>query len=99
MKIIKLNGRFSMYREGYKHALRWNEGYCREVVLYERAMQEIPKMVRDIRSHATETVFARELNQLDEQSRALLEDVINYMEKKYISMPIKLAKEILLEKS
>ena len=65
----------------------------------ERAMQEIPKMVRDIRSHATETVFARELNQLDEQSRALLEDVINYMEKKYISMPIKLAKEILLEKS
>jgi glutamyl-tRNA reductase len=44
-------------------------------------------------------VFARELNQLDEQSRAILEDVINYMEKKYISGPIKLAKEILLEKS
>jgi glutamyl-tRNA reductase len=65
----------------------------------ERAMQDIPKMVREIRSHATETVFARELNQLDEQSRAILEDVINYMEKKYISMPIKLAKEILLEKS
>jgi glutamyl-tRNA reductase len=65
----------------------------------ERAMQEIPKLVRDIRSHATETVFARELNQLDEQSRAILENVINYMEKKYISVPIKLAKEILLEKS
>ena len=41
MKIIKLNGRFSMYREGYKHALRWNEGYCREVVPYEQAMQEM----------------------------------------------------------
>ena len=65
----------------------------------ERAMQDIPKMVRKIRSEATETVFARELNQLDEQSRAILEDVINYMEKKYISGPIKLAKEILLEKS
>lgn len=65
----------------------------------ERAMQDIPKMVRKIRSDATETVFARELNQLDQQSRAILEDVINYMEKKYISGPIKLAKEILLEKS
>lgn len=65
----------------------------------ERAMQDIPKMVRKIRSDATETVFVRELNQLDEQSRAILEDVINYMEKKYISGPIKLAKEILLEKS
>ena len=41
MKIIKLNGRFSMYREGYKHALRWNEGYCREVAPYEQAMQEM----------------------------------------------------------
>jgi hypothetical protein len=41
MKIIKLNGRYSMYSEGYKHALRWNEGYCREVVPYEQAMQEM----------------------------------------------------------
>jgi len=65
----------------------------------ERAMQDIPKMVREIRSHATENVFARELNQLDGHSRAILEDVINYLEKKYISGPIKLAKEILLEKS
>lgn len=65
----------------------------------ERAMQEIPKMVREIRSNATEKVFARELNQLDEQSRGILEEVINYMEKKYISGPMKIAKEILLEKS
>ena len=30
-----------MYREGYKHALRWNEGYSRDVVPYEQAMQEM----------------------------------------------------------
>jgi hypothetical protein len=41
MKVIKLNGRYSMYREGYKHALRWDEGYSREVGPYERAMQEM----------------------------------------------------------
>jgi glutamyl-tRNA reductase len=65
----------------------------------ELAMQEIPKMVREIRSNATERVFARELNQLDDQSRGILEEVINYMEKKYISGPMKIAKEILLEKA
>ena len=41
MKVIKLNGRFSMYREGYTYALRWVEGYSRGVVPYEKAMQEM----------------------------------------------------------
>ena len=41
MKIIKLNKRFSMGREGYTHALRWVEGYSRYVVPYEQAMQEM----------------------------------------------------------
>jgi hypothetical protein len=41
MKVIKLNGRYSMYSEGYTHALRWNEGYSHGVGPYERAMQEM----------------------------------------------------------
>ena len=63
----------------------------------ELAMQEIPKKVREIRTYATETVFARELSQLDPHSRELVLNMMQYMEKKYISVPMKMAKEILLE--
>lgn len=63
----------------------------------ELAMQDIPKKVREIRAHATENVFARELEQLDPQSRELVMNMMQYMEKKYISVPMMLAKEILLE--
>jgi glutamyl-tRNA reductase len=65
----------------------------------ELAMQDIPKKVREIRAHATETVFARELSQLDPQSRELVLNMMQYMEKKYISVPMKMAKEILLEQA
>jgi glutamyl-tRNA reductase len=34
---------------------------------------------------------------MDAQSREILEKVIGYMEKKYISGPMKLAKEIILK--
>lgn len=63
----------------------------------QRALGEIPKMVKDIREHATQNVFAREIDQLDEQSREVLDKLMAYIEKKYISVPMKMAKEILLD--
>lgn len=64
----------------------------------ELAMQDIPKTVHEIRKVATEDVFAKELSDLDLESKEVLEKVIDYLEKKYISVPMKMAKEILLEK-
>jgi len=64
----------------------------------ERAMQEVPQKVREIREFATNSVFARELENMDDASREVLEKVLTYMEKKYISVPMKMAKEIMLEK-
>ena len=63
----------------------------------ELAMKEVPKIVREIREHATANVFARELNQLDEQSREIVDKMLIYLEKKYISVPMKMAREILLD--
>lgn len=63
----------------------------------ELAMKEVPKIVREIREHATTNVFARELNQLDEQSREIVDKMLIYLEKKYISVPMKMAREILLD--
>lgn len=62
----------------------------------ERAMQSIPETIRDIKATALGSVFAKDLENLDEEARELLEKIMNYMEKKYISIPMKLAKEVLL---
>lgn len=61
----------------------------------ERKMQSIPKKVKEIRSVAVNSVFSRELENLDEESKEVLEKILNYMEKKYVSIPMLMAKEML----
>ncbi|HEY0031131.1 MAG TPA: glutamyl-tRNA reductase [Bacteroidia bacterium] len=62
----------------------------------ELAMSEVPKKVKEIRETANE-VFAKELQGLDVQSKEVLDKILAYMEKKYISVPMKMAKDILIE--
>jgi glutamyl-tRNA reductase len=63
----------------------------------ERAMRSIPDTIKEIRNTAMGSVFARDLEQIDDHSRELLEKIISYMEKKYISIPMKMAREVLLD--
>ncbi len=65
--------------------------------MVELAMSDVPKMVRDIKEMALGTVFAKEVSSLDEQAKETLDKILAYVEKKYISVPMKMAKEILLE--
>jgi len=62
----------------------------------EVAMRQVPEKIKEIRNNAINTVFAEELSGMDQQSREILEKVINYMEKKYISVPMIMAKDILI---
>jgi glutamyl-tRNA reductase len=62
----------------------------------ELAMRQVPEKIKEIRKTAINSVFADEVQGLDEQSREVLEKVMNYMEKKYISVPMIMAKEILI---
>ncbi len=62
----------------------------------EIAMSAIPESVKDIRKQAVEQIFAKEIYELDNDSRELMLRVLDYMERKYISIPMKLAKEVLL---
>ena len=41
MKIIKLDKRYSMYKEGYTHAMRWTNWEPRKVNPYEAAMRKL----------------------------------------------------------
>jgi glutamyl-tRNA reductase len=62
----------------------------------EVAMRQVPEKIKEIRHTAINSVFADEVQNMDAQSREVLEKVINYMEKKYISVPMIMAKEILI---
>jgi glutamyl-tRNA reductase len=62
----------------------------------ELAMRQVPEKIKEIRNTAINSVFADELQGMDQQSRDVLERVINYMEKKYISVPMVMAKDILI---
>ncbi|RYG16990.1 MAG: glutamyl-tRNA reductase [Chitinophagaceae bacterium] len=74
-----------------------------ELVLRQRkieiAMSDVPKKIKEIRHTAINGVFADEINTLDDNSRAVLERVMDYMEKKCISVPMVMAKEILVKNS
>ena len=64
----------------------------------ELAMREVPEKVKQIRATAMNDVFKNDLDQLDDASKEVLEKIIGYMEKKYMSMPMLMAKDILLKK-
>ncbi|GAB5417377.1 MAG: glutamyl-tRNA reductase [Crocinitomicaceae bacterium] len=66
--------------------------------MVELAMRSVPEKVKEIRSNAIENVFHDELASLDNESREVVEKIMGYMEKKYMSMPMLMAKEILLKK-
>lgn len=64
----------------------------------EIAMREVPNKVKEIKNTAINEVFKQDITSMDDQSREVLERVIGYMEKKYMSMPMLMAKDILLKK-
>ncbi len=63
----------------------------------ELAMKGVPEKIRDIKSRAMNDVFAKEISTMDEHSKDVLYKVLDYMEKKCISVPMLMAKEIILD--
>ncbi len=63
----------------------------------ERAMAEVPSKMKEIKDVAINTIFAKEIQGMDPSSKEVMEKVLVYLEKKYISLPMKMAKEILLD--
>jgi len=61
------------------------------------AMKEVPQAIKEVKSHALNNVFKQEVDSLDANTRELLERVLTYMEKKCIGIPMKAAKEAILE--
>lgn len=75
------------------------EEYLSEFPIYfrqrqvERALQTVPSEIKAIKQHALDKVFHKRLKTLDSETRELLEEMMSYMEKRCISIPMKAAKE------
>lgn len=65
----------------------------------EIAMRKVPEQVKEIKRVAIEEVFAKDLEEMDTSSKEVLDKVVKYMEKKYMSTPMLMAKEILLKEN
>ena len=64
----------------------------------ELAMSEVPQKIKEIKDIAVNEVFSKELEAMTNDSKEVLDKMLAYIEKKYISVPMKMAKEIFLEK-
>lgn len=62
----------------------------------ELAFGEIPRQVKAIHELACNEVFAKDIGTLDENSKAVLNKVLAYVEKKYNAIAMKTAKNVLL---
>jgi len=62
----------------------------------ELAMRQLPHEIKAVRHKAVNEVFHKDIEQLDENARALLDEVLRYMEKKCIGIPMRVARETLL---
>ena len=62
----------------------------------EVAMRQVPVEIKAIKAKALNEVFQKEVADLDESTRELLERMLSYMEKKCIGIPMKAARELSL---
>lgn len=60
----------------------------------EKTMSQVPQEIHNIKKHAIETVYKKKLDLLDEDARSLVIEMLDYMEKKCVSIPIKAAKNL-----
>ena len=62
----------------------------------ELALIDIPSEVKALKNKALNEVFSKDLELLDDEAKKVLENMMNYMEKKYIGIPMKIAKKTIL---
>ena len=63
----------------------------------EIAFREVPEAIKAVKTKAINEVFRKEVEVLDEHTRELMERMMSYMEKKCIGIPMKVAREVMIQ--
>ena len=58
-----------------------------------RALQHVPRQIKQVRQHAVTEVFAKEMAELDEDALDLVHRMMAYMERRCIGIPMQAARE------
>lgn len=63
----------------------------------ENAFSEVPKTVKSLHDSELEKIFKTKLKHFNSDDKELVEEFINHLAKKFIQIPMKMAKEVMLE--
>jgi glutamyl-tRNA reductase len=73
------------------------EGFFRARQI-ELALSDVPKQIKALTDHAVNNLFSEDVALLDSQSRATLDKIVAYLERRCIAIPLQVAKENLVGK-
>jgi len=60
----------------------------------EKVFLHIPEEIKSIKKHAMDVVFKKDMEEMDEETRDLFQRMLNYMERRCISVPMIAAKNL-----
>lgn len=76
-----------------KHLLDFSNLYERRKI--ERALSHLPDEIGKIKDRALQLVYKDKIDSLPSETQELISEIANYMEKKYVAAPMKMAKNII----
>lgn len=63
----------------------------------QKVLTQVPKEIKAIKHKVLEEKYKKEIDLLDDRTRELIHEMMNYMEKSCVSVPMRLAKESVVE--
>ena len=75
-----------------QHLEEWKKMHDRRRV--ERALSDLPAEINKVKDRALNKVYKSKIENLSPEAQALISEIANYMEKKCVAVPMKMAKEI-----
>lgn len=63
----------------------------------EKALVELPEKIKEVKERALEKVYKKEIAELDPHAQKLIAEMMDYMEKKCVGIPMKVAKATVAE--
>lgn len=73
-----------------KHVQNFDKVYQQRQI--EKALTQLPHKIKEVKERALEKVYKKEIEELDPSAQKLIAEMMNYMEKKCVGIPMKVAK-------
>lgn len=73
-----------------KHVHNFDKIYQQRQI--EKALTQLPHKIKEVKERALEKVYKKEIEELDPDAQKLIAEMMDYMEKKCVGIPMKVAK-------